>query len=211
MPSLTVIYYTSNREYEQFEQAVRRALLTAIGDCPLISVSQQPIEFGHNICVGDIGASQENIVKQLRIGVEAATTDFVAPVESDMLYPADFFSTEGKQLDTFYYPEDGYIAWHGKGKFYRKRLRDLSCVVGRQHMLAFLKHLEATKPPFIAKEVRHTQKWETVKLSAPVLTIKTSRQLHSRSPYSKHDSTRSLPHWGAAEQLWEAFPCEARS
>lgn len=54
MHKSTVVYYTSNKEHEYFENKVKKRLLKTIGDIPLISVSQKPMKgFGKNICVGE--------------------------------------------------------------------------------------------------------------------------------------------------------------
>ena len=60
----TIIYYTANREKESFENKVRENILKVKGDLPVISVSQKPIDFGKNICVGDIGQNYLNAFRQ---------------------------------------------------------------------------------------------------------------------------------------------------
>ena len=52
MVKITVLYYTSNREGENFEIKVREIILENKGDLPLISVSQKPIDFGKNRAKG---------------------------------------------------------------------------------------------------------------------------------------------------------------
>ena len=64
----TIIYYTSNKEDEAFEGKTRKKLLEVCGDIPIISVSQKPIDFGKNICVGDVGACDANLYRQIQIG-----------------------------------------------------------------------------------------------------------------------------------------------
>lgn len=64
MIDATVLYYTSNREGENFEGRVREIILKNKGNLPLISVSQKPIDFGKNIVVGDHGASGFNMFRQ---------------------------------------------------------------------------------------------------------------------------------------------------
>lgn len=87
MRDTTVIYYTSNREKENFENKIKGRLLGSIGDTPLVSVSQKPIDFGENICVGDVGTSDHNIYRQLQMGCMRATTKYVCTAEADCLYP----------------------------------------------------------------------------------------------------------------------------
>ena len=89
---ITVLYYTANVVNEIFAKNVRRQLRAAAGDLPIVSVSQKPIDFGENICVGDIGRSHINIYRQVLIAAECAQTPYVALCEDDILYahPGDF-------------------------------------------------------------------------------------------------------------------------
>lgn len=93
---ISVIYYTSNYLEEQnpiFVANTKKQLLKAAGDHPIISVSQQPMDFGHNICIGDIGRSHLNIYKQMLIGCKEAKTEYVATAEDDILYSYEHFHT----------------------------------------------------------------------------------------------------------------------
>jgi len=86
---ITVIYYTSNYLEEKnpiFVSNTKRQLLKAIGCLPLISVSQKPMDFGKNLCVGDIGRSHRNIYWQILQGCKEAKTEYVAMAEDDILY-----------------------------------------------------------------------------------------------------------------------------
>ena len=94
MNDATIIYYTSNREDPAFEQRVRENILKNSGGLPIISVSHQPIDFGKNICVGDVGTSGFNMFRQVQIACEAATTQFVISAEAARVFPAtrpDFY------------------------------------------------------------------------------------------------------------------------
>jgi len=86
MDNLTIIYYTPNLKHKEFAKKIRESLLVTIGNTPLISVSQKPLKFGHNICVGEIGRSYRNVYKQMLAGVKEAKTDYVGMAEDDTLY-----------------------------------------------------------------------------------------------------------------------------
>lgn len=104
--NLTVIYYTSNYldiHNPYFLENTKKQLLTAIGDLPLISVSQKPMAFGKNICVGDIGRSHLNIYRQILVGAKAAKTKYVAMAEDDVLYSYAHFHN--------YVPERNVLAY----------------------------------------------------------------------------------------------------
>jgi len=103
---LTVIYYTANwldTHNPYFLENTKRQLLKAIGDLPLISVSQKPMAFGTNICVGDIGRSHLNVYRQIMIGARAAKTKYVAMAEDDILYSYEHFHTYLPEKDRFAY------------------------------------------------------------------------------------------------------------
>ena len=50
------------------------------------------MDLGKNICVGDIGASNINIYKQLLIGAKEATTEYIATAEDDTLYSESHYA-----------------------------------------------------------------------------------------------------------------------
>jgi len=91
---LTLIYYTANKIDEKFAQNVRDSL-GKLG-YPIISVSQKPIKFGVNICVGEIGRSFQNIYRQVLEGAKKATSKYVALVEDDCLYTPEHFQFRPK-------------------------------------------------------------------------------------------------------------------
>jgi len=103
---ISVIYYTSNnleKENPVFVENTKHYLLKAIGEHPLISVSHKPMDFGQNICVGDIGRSHFNIYYQILEGCKAAKTAYVAMAEDDILYSYAHFHTLVPKKDRFLY------------------------------------------------------------------------------------------------------------
>ncbi len=102
--NLTIIYYTPGYKDETFAEKIRKRLLETIGNTPLISVSQKPLKFGQNICVGNIGRSVSNVYRQMLIGCKTAKTDYVGLAEDDTLYPPVHFDEHYlPPLDTFAY------------------------------------------------------------------------------------------------------------
>jgi len=91
MQNRSVIYYSSNYESPEFEKAITDDLLSKIGDIPLISVTQKPMSLGKNICVGDVGQSYINIMRQFFIGIQEAKTKYIVCAESDFLYDKEYF------------------------------------------------------------------------------------------------------------------------
>lgn len=91
MNDITLIYYTANHIPEGFMKRIQEQIIKAADGAKIISVSQKTIDFGENICIGDIGRSAYNIYKQVLIGAKAAKTEFVATCEDDILYPPEHF------------------------------------------------------------------------------------------------------------------------
>ena len=103
MNDITVIYYTSNYMTGKFIEKTKEQLLSVIGDLPLISVSHKPMNFGTNICVGDVGRSHLNIYRQILIGAKAAKTKYVSLAEDDILYSAEHFREKRPEPGHFLY------------------------------------------------------------------------------------------------------------
>jgi len=106
MTDLTIVYYSSNwldTHNPYFLENTKKQLLKAAADLPLVSVSQKPMNFGTNICLGDIGRSHLNIYRQILAGAKAANTKYVAMAEDDILYSYEHFHTYVPEKDRFAY------------------------------------------------------------------------------------------------------------
>ena len=206
MDNLTVIYYTSNREQEGFEDNIRKTLLKTIGDLPLISVSQKPIDFGRNICVGDIGATPENMLLQVMSGAVEAKTKFVGMAESDCLYHKSYFEFRPDSEDTFYYPDECYLLWVGNRnrKYWRYHRREISSIVGREHLIKIIGKILLQSPKHIRNIVPKLTKQETFHPDYPVISIKTRDGMHWASAYSREYETE-LPFWGRPKELLKEY------
>lgn len=221
---MTVVYYTSNRENERFEGRIREAIMQAKGELPLISVSQKPIDFGQNICVGDVGASSQNAYRQLLIGAQEAKTRFVCTAESDCVYSPEYFAFIPEDEKTFYMSHPFWILFAQKGKikvFARKErfvrgsnYTDAPFVVGRQtlidRLMAILEPLGGDK---WGDATANGQGWpymlnEDVQVKtfdASTVSFKTDQNMHRVTPWQKGTSTRSLKEWGTATEMVETY------
>ena len=112
---LTVVYYTCNQAPEKFLKKNRDLIEQT--NLPIISVSHKPIDFGLNICVGDIGRSHLNIYRQALIGAKEAHTKYIAMAEDDVLYSNDHFSYTPTD-DCFAYDMNMWTFY----EFYRPRV-----------------------------------------------------------------------------------------
>jgi hypothetical protein len=114
MKDLTLLYYTSDVAWPEMTRNVRKHLLEITeGKLPIISVSQKPLDFGNNVCVGLIGQSYYNAYKQMLIGALKVKTKYIACVEDDTLYSMEHFAHRPPK-DTFsfntnmWYTEEDY-------------------------------------------------------------------------------------------------------
>jgi len=197
-PLTTIIYYTGNTEKESFEKKVRENILRASNGIPIISVSQKPIDFGQNICVGEIGLSYENEYKQVLIGCKAAKTDFLIMAESDTLYPkTGYFDFQPKDLNTYYGYDNTYIMWNrvNRTRFY-KHFPTVGCLImGREFYINILKK---GLPIFLPK----TQKWEFCRGPDPIISIKTRDGVSFGTTILKGAKPiQSFPYWGTVEDV----------
>lgn len=135
--NLTVIFYTANVLHEPFAGTVRKQLLKAIGDYPLISVSQRPMDFGTNICVGDIGRSHLNIYRQILIGCKKAKTKYVAMAEDDCLYSYEHFHDFRPSLGTFAYDMNKWaiFTWIKPPVFSYRHRKIVNSLIAERQML----------------------------------------------------------------------------
>jgi len=206
MGDITVIYYTSNREEPQFEKRVRETLLEAVGDLPIISVSQKPIDFGKTICVGDIGASAENILVQLREGVLAAKTKYTVQTEDDCLYHKSYFDFKPERSDTIYQPDSFYVLWPEKpARYYKKRRGDLSGFVNTKHLLNVIDKIMLKPFDHLENVVRKHTRREQFHNEIPIVSFKTRNGLHYGSVIRKKQGARELPYWGKTRALIKRY------
>jgi hypothetical protein len=101
MKDLTVIYLTINKLPQKWTNYHLNVLKEAIGNCPVISISRIPIDFGTNI-IQEPSENKSNIFRQMLKGAMLAKTDFVAIAEDDVLYPKEHFKLRPK-LNEFGY------------------------------------------------------------------------------------------------------------
>lgn len=101
---ITIVHYTSNwldKVNPRFAEKVREQIVRSAGDYPIISVSQQPMEFGTNICIGEQPRSHLNIYRAILIGAKHAKTPYVGMAEDDVLAPPSHWRTHRPPPDRF--------------------------------------------------------------------------------------------------------------
>jgi len=105
-----VVYYTNNKLDKKIFLACQRQLKRCmeVWDFPIISVSQQPINFGQNF-VMSLESSLISMYKQMAKGLEECKTDIVFFAEHDVLYHPSHFDFTPERKDHFYYNRN---EWH---------------------------------------------------------------------------------------------------
>lgn len=214
----SIIYCSSNKEDETFEQRIRENILEKSGGLPIISVTQKPIDFGKNICVGDdIGVSGFNFFRQWQIGLVEATTDFVISAEADTLYGEDYFQFRPPSLTKCYRNSNLYVMPDHRSYFFHKPTGAThSQVVGREYFLNRLEELFEGAPLWSPEEKNFPkERWgeadvfrpeeiEFYETENPVVQIKTHRSMRYHTE-SKRLPIPILPYWGDGKILRPKF------
>jgi hypothetical protein len=211
---LTVIYYSSNREDPLFEREISSMVRHSAVPFPIIAVTQKPMDLGgKNICVGDVGISDENVYRQILLGCMAANTPYVAMAESDCLYPLQFWQ--------FYRPPNlhtccragVWLLYLGDDKFYWKESSLCTQIVGREYLIDVItKRLDGRpewnpdpsyknyKPKY--KDILPPKSWIIYNTPIPCVNIKTGNGMRKRAATSKI-TTRNIPYWGTTMEVEE--------
>jgi len=208
----TIIYCSSNMEDPNFENRIKETILKNCGDLPIISVTQKPINFGKNICVGDnIGVSGFNFFRQVQLGLMEAKTEFVISAESDCLYPPDYFTYRPARNDRCYRNSNLYVMPDLRDYFfYKKEGATHSQIVGREFYIKRLKELFEGAPQWSVEEKnfpkeRHKKedvfdKIEYYRTENPVVQIKTHRAMRFFT-HSERIPIYDLKYWGSGIPL----------
>lgn len=219
----TFLYYTANLIPEGFAHKIRTHLQNHANEysIPIISVSQKPINFGTNICVGDIGVCNYNVYWQIYQGIKLVTTDYVVCCEDDALYSNSHLLHTPYHDDIFYYDWNRWLI--DRTNFWHKDNRTVMsmCISSTKLML------ETLAEKFIKYPNKDTKMWryfgepgkyeealgvtlrrrEFFNTDNPSLTFNHKNNLGGqRKKYpEKDDLTDYLPYWGKASDLWKEY------
>ena len=208
MEKKTIIYYTSNKEKPAFERRVQENIKKVCGGLPIVSISQKPINFGTNVCIGDVGTSGFNMFRQVEIGLQMINTTFVISTEADCLYPPEYFQFTPPVKDKPYRNSNLYVMPDARDYFfYKKEGATHAQIVGTEFYLERLQKLFKGAPEWNTKEknfprerhkmvdVFHKDEIKHWHCKNPVVQIKTHRGMRY---YTKSDRTpiQSIKYWG---------------
>lgn len=218
----TIIYYTCNRISDFFANNVKSRLLELAGDIPIISVSHKPIDFGNNICLGDIGISVYNIYKQIFIGAQQAKTKYVICCEDDCIYTPEHFDYIPPD-DIFYYNENNWVVDPNYGFFWHRGGNMSNCIANTKLLVDTLELRFQKFPDFMPREKcsgfsepgRHEHylglpivKMQLFKTIIPTLTFNhrpSCGGMRKLMNYQKGTVTEVIEPWGRGKDLWETI------
>jgi len=204
----TILYYSSNREDEDFERRIQKTLLENSGDLPIISVTQKPVHLGLNICVGDVGASGFNVCRQILIGCKQAKTKYIVSAEADCIYPPDYFKFIPKRDDVCYRNTNTFIMGNKRDYFWQKKEGGIwAQVVNRKFYIKRLEELLKGQPEWNT-EMKNFPKEIGKKLfnefdhftSDPCISFKTGNGMRHYS-HSERVPIYNLPYWDNSKAL----------
>ena len=211
----TIVYITANVVSSALTEIVQREMLKT--GFPIISVSQKPMKFGENICVGDVGRSGFNIHRQIAIGCKRAKTKYVYWCEDDTLYPPEHFAFTPPKDDRVYINKNmwRFLAYKVRKCRYAKKERSTICttVSNRMHLLNSINKMMKRLPEWseekdkrlIAKEYKingvSKHGLEYFETKVPVVSIYHKDGMHSRLSKLSKDKILDISYWPQANVL----------
>lgn len=212
----TIVYLSSNTETSAFERKTQEMLLKNCGNLPIVAVTQKPVDLGPNctnIVVGNVGASGYNFCRQMQIGVAAAKTKFVIAVESDCIYPPEYFEFRPPVVDAVYRNSNIYVLKH-KQPLFKKRSSTFAQIAGRDFLLGRLNYIFADpKLPqwnlemfSFPKEIglKFLEGYEYFTTKIPCVSFKTGNGMRLHT-VTKDEPVYELPYWGTVEHLRKEY------
>lgn len=226
MDNLTIIYYTANTIPDTCARNVRKHLLEVTeGRIPIVSVSQKPIDFGTNICVGEIGQSYYSLYKQILTAAMAAKTRYVACCEDDALYNKEYFLHRPSSDDVFAYNLNWWYAeatcfWHKRIEL--KDTGNCELICSTKAIIENLKaRFDVFPNPVGDKSIQRywqepgrndiyfgipNAKFEYFSSAMPTIVFNRRGSLGGkRKSWHSKTSVDFLPDWGKAKDLWQKY------
>jgi hypothetical protein len=219
MLDLTILYYSSGRMAPQMAENFRIRLQTVVEyTTPIVSVTQEPVNLGQNICVGDIGQSYYNLFKQQLIGLREVKTKWVAMAEDDTLYTASHFAHRPSSEQVIAYQRNMYFL-DSRTFWTKKHAGMFGCIAPTAYILDILERRYARFPEEILP--RHSQKWfwmdpghdhrlgfepantEVFETDPPLITLAYYGATYGKPKRRSKTSHEvdELPYWGNALEL----------
>ena len=138
MPDLTIIYLTYNEHPDYWTQYHQQKLFDAIGDFPLITVTNKPLGIlGKEIIQTEY--SHFNMYQQILKASKMAETPFVAIAESDVLYHPEHFKFYRPPKDTVAYDMSKWSLFTWEPVYnIRRRISNSTLIAPREYLIEAL-------------------------------------------------------------------------
>ena len=223
-PDLTILFLTANEVPLKWAEYQKAKLLEVVGNVPVITISRKPMDWGINL-LDEEPKTISNIYRQMLRGAKVATTEYVAVVEDDTLYPSEHFTLFRPPLDTFAYNKNriGIFTWGKPTYFYKDRNSNSTLLAPRQLLIDALEERYAKWPngtpdkitgelgrKNIAEKLGVTHH-KCVEYATEVSVLRIDHDFGidtlSRSHRKGLGLARSydVPHWGRAEDIIKHF------
>ena len=209
MRDLTILYHSSNREDSEFERKVIQTINNVREDIPVVSVTQEPMDFGTNICVGKHECCEVNLFRQRLIGLKAIKTKFVILAESDVLYCPDYFEKAPMIEGHIFLYTNVWVLYHMKEKndnlFHFKERCEGTQIADRETMIKYCEKKLEGKPEWGTKG-DHANKTDRLLLESgwtgePVITCKTGDGNRKYTQVKRASPKGEIPYWGKTENV----------
>jgi len=205
-----IVYYTDSQLAEPLASAVRKRLQKVCGPIPIVSVSQTPLKFGKNVCLGEQPRKYKSVYEAMLAGVKATPPgSIVYLVEHDVFYHPSHFAFLPPERGKLYFNENRYYYTRGHERFEKARGKVAlsQCVAWREDLIQHAEERLSVSPNDITESFSAWQKrssLETVTfvsnrpnvdiLHGANLTLKGQKKL--RYMKGERGTVRDLPGWG---------------
>ena len=200
----TIVYYTDGHIDEGLSRAVRKNLKKVAGPIPIISVSQKPLNFGKNICVGMKERSNRSIYEQILAGLEAAEPGSVIYLcEHDIAYSPSHFAHVPEMKDRLDYNQNRYYWAPGQSEYLPARGQwALSQLIAyREFLIEKVKESLAVEQPTSEMYRCRTHKFESERPNVDIRHgMNFSRDGRWKKEYYAGISkltVKNIGHWGS--------------
>ncbi|KKR03303.1 MAG: hypothetical protein UT26_C0004G0005 [Microgenomates group bacterium GW2011_GWC1_39_12] len=224
MSDITAIFLTQNEVPESWAAYHRGVLLESLNGAPLIIMSRKPMDWGTINMIQDKPKSLSNIYWQLLRAAKASTTDYVAVVEDDSLYPFEHFLQRPNKNCIGYNMNHWSVFTHGEPIYsWRNRRGNYSMLSYRKLVIEALEERFAKYPngtpdnitgeigrPMVEHNMgialREVEEFETtvsiINFNHPYASD--DLQLRQRKVHG-HIRAYDIPLWGKASELIKRF------
>ena len=206
MNDRTIVFYSGNTENSLFEGKIMDDLKEKVGDIPIVSVTQIPVDLGTNICVGKQPFSYTSEWKQVLIALKAAKTKYCIAAESDCLYPPEYFSFTPSEEKMMYNYTNIWMVWKNHGGFWKKTgYCEGAQMCDREYWI------ERLEPLLPEKWEPYTRKEETALVQKifptrrewtgrPMISFKTGGGVSNRTTFI-NERIQEIDYWGEINKL----------